>query len=68
MAQSRKTMLLISWRPSTPLCIDENSPVLCQRVTERLLASIDDDRDYAISMVLLDTGIRVGVLESVTRE
>ena len=35
---------------------------------QRLLASTDNERDYAILAVLLDTGMRLGELESMTRD
>ena len=41
---------------------------LSESETQRLLASIDDERGYAIVAVLLDTGIQVGELASITRE
>ena len=61
-------MILISWRPLPPLCRRKLPRTLSESETESLLASIDDERDYAIFVALLDTGIRVGELESVTRE
>lgn len=37
-------------------------------ILKHLLTSIDDERDYAIMVVLLDTGIRVDEWASITRE
>ena len=41
---------------------------LSQDQVRHLLASIDDERDYAIFVLLLDTGIRSGELVSITRD
>ena len=43
-----------------PLCRRKLPRTLSESETKRLLASIDDERDYAIMVVLLDTGIREG--------
>ena len=51
-----------------PLCRRKLPRTLSESETQHLLASIDDERDYAIMVVLLDTGIRVGELASVTRD
>ena len=51
-----------------PLCRRKLPRTLSESETQRLLASIHDERDYAIMVVFLDTGIRVGELASVTRE
>ncbi|MYE54747.1 MAG: tyrosine-type recombinase/integrase [Chloroflexi bacterium] len=40
---------------------------LTSHEVRRLLASTDNERDYAILAVLLDTGMRLGELESMTR-
>ena len=41
---------------------------LTENETQHLLVSIDNERDYTIFVVLLDTGIRVGELASILRE
>ena len=41
---------------------------LTSHEVQRLLASTDNERDYAILAVLLDTGMRLGELESMTRD
>ena len=41
---------------------------LTSHEVQRLLASAGNDRDYAILAVLLDTGMRLGELESMTRD
>lgn len=51
-----------------PRCRRRLPRTLSERETQRLLSSIDDERNYAIFVVLLDTGFRVGELASVTRE
>lgn len=51
-----------------PLCRRKLPRTLSKSETQRLLASIDDERDYAFMVVLHDTGIRVGELASITRE